>query len=164
VIATRAEIGNREVVSWTQPMLRQNDPELFGFITQEHNGTLKFLAHLQSEPGLSSKGEIGPTVQCCPNHRLIGEAPGCRHFLDRFLSATESEIRFDSMQSEEGGRFYQEDNRNMVIEIDPSVHLEVPETFRWVTLHQLQELGRHSNYLNIQARSLISLLDLGLNQ
>ena len=164
VIATRAEIGNREVVSWTQPMMRQNDAELFGFISQKHTGSLHFLAHLQSEAGLASKGEIGPTVQCCPSHRLIGEAPGCRHFLDMFLSAPKSEIRVDSMQSEEGGRFYQEDNRNMMIEIEPSVRLEVPETFRWVTLHQLQELGRHSNYLNIQARSLISLLDLGLNQ
>ena len=160
VIATKATIGNREVVSWTQPMMQQHESELFGFVTQVRGGVLHFLAHLQSEAGLSSKGEIGPTVQCCPNRSLIGEGPGARQFLDLFLKASPQQIRVDSHQSEEGGRFYREHNRNMVIEIDAKVDLDASATFRWMTLHQLQELGRHPNYLNIQARSLISLLDV----
>ena len=160
VIATEVAIGNREVISWTQPMMQQQHPELFGFLVQRKNGILHFLAQVQPEAGLRSKAEIGPTVQCCPQRELIGEGPHCRHFLDLFTDANPDQIRVDSLQSEEGGRFYQEQNRNMVVELDSVTKLDHPETFRWVTLGQLLSLGRHANYLNIQARSVISLLDV----
>ncbi|MGI5247134.1 NDP-hexose 2,3-dehydratase family protein [Dactylosporangium sp. CA-139066] len=34
--------------------------------------------------------------------------------------------------------------------------LDVPENYRWMTLHQVSDLLEHSNSLNIQARSLLA--------
>ena len=161
VIATHVEIGNREVVSWTQPMMRQNHCELFGFVTQVRLGTLHFLAHLKSEVGLKYKVELGPSVQCCMAEAIVGETPDCRRYLDRFKNVQHStKIHVDVMQSEEGGRFFHEQNRNMVVQIPDDEQLETTDNFRWLTLRQLLNLSKHSNYINIQARSVLSLLDI----
>ncbi len=159
VIATNIEIENREVVNWSQPMMQQNHSELFGFVCQIRNGSLHFLAHLKTEAGLKGKAEIGPTVQCCIAESLIGETPSSRSFLDLFLSDQDVTVHVDTMQSEEGGRFFQEQNRNMVVQIPESRRLDFPDHFRWVTLRQILNLIKYSNYLNIQARSVISLLN-----
>lgn len=61
------------------------------------------------------------------------------------------------MLSEEGGRFYQALSRYMIVETDAEETEEHPE-FRWIAVHQLMELLRHSHYLNVQARSLVTCL------
>lgn len=62
------------------------------------------------------------------------------------------------MQSEEGGRFYHEQNRNMIVEADDSFSEKEPSNFHWMTLQQIGEFLKFNNYLNIQARSLISAI------
>ena len=62
------------------------------------------------------------------------------------------------MQSEEGGRFFREQNRNVVCEVNDAIPDDPPENFIWLTLGQMQEFLRYNNYLNIQVRSLISML------
>ena len=74
------------------------------------------------------------------------------------LMQKKEQIIFDTLQSEEGGRFYKEQNRNIMIEADRDFPLEVPERFTWMTLRQIYQFLRFNNYLNIQARSLISAL------
>jgi oxidase EvaA len=65
------------------------------------------------------------------------------------------------MLSEEGGRFYHISNRYLIVEIheDDALALGQPaDDFRWLTLHQLADLMKHSHYLNVQARSLTACL------
>ena len=67
-------------------------------------------------------------------------------------------VLFDVMQSEEGGRFYQEQNRNIVIEVNED--LEIPRNYIWMTLNQLKTFLQYNNYVNIQTRSIMSSLPL----
>ncbi|MGW2856783.1 NDP-hexose 2,3-dehydratase family protein [Streptomyces sp. NPDC001215] len=62
------------------------------------------------------------------------------------------------MQSEEGGRFHHADNRYVLVEVGDEFPLDVPEEFIWVTEEQLGGLLLHSNYVNIEARTLIAAL------
>jgi oxidase EvaA len=65
------------------------------------------------------------------------------------------------MQSEEGGRFYQEQNRNVIVEAGEDLSIDaIPENYVWVTYEQLLFFLRFNNFLNIQARSLISMIGL----
>jgi oxidase EvaA len=65
------------------------------------------------------------------------------------------------MQSEEGGRFYQEQNRNIIIEAGDDLAVDaIPDNYIWVTYEQLLFFLRFNNFLNIQARSLISMIGL----
>jgi oxidase EvaA len=75
------------------------------------------------------------------------------------LNAKAHQIKFDTFQSEEGGRFFREQNRNLIIEADDDFDKEVPENYIWMTLGQLKLFLKFNNYLNIQARSLISAID-----
>ena len=65
-------------------------------------------------------------------------------------------IIYKAMQSEEGGRFYREQNLNMIIEVGDDFSENVPENFCWITLNQLYTFIKFNNYLNIQARSLLA--------
>jgi len=74
-----------------------------------------------------------------------------------FVREKKGEIIHDSFQSEEGGRFYKEQNRNMIILANDTSE-ELPEKFIWMTLYQLNYFIKFSNILNIQARNLISVI------
>jgi oxidase EvaA len=102
--------------------------------------------------------EIAPTVQCLTgNYRDTKK--GRLPFLEYVLNAKPHQIKFDTFQSEEGGRFFQEQNRNLIIEADDDFDKEVPGNYIWMTLVQLKLFLKFNNYLNIQARSLISAID-----
>jgi oxidase EvaA len=62
------------------------------------------------------------------------------------------------MQSEEGGRFYREQNLNMIVEAPENFPVDVPENFCWMTLAQIYKFIQFNNYLNIQSRSLLSVI------
>jgi len=68
------------------------------------------------------------------------------------------DIIFDTLQSEEGGRFYQEQNRNLLIKVNDDFNESIPSDYCWMTLNQLHSFLKYNNYLNIQARSLISAI------
>ena len=74
------------------------------------------------------------------------------------LNSKQGNVIFDTLQSEEGGRFYREQNRNLIVKVDDTFSNDVPENFTWLTLNQLKKFIVFNNYVNIQARSLISAL------
>jgi oxidase EvaA len=157
VIAVDVEIGNREVVKWSQPMIEPAQEGLCAFVCKEINGLLHFAVQAKLECGNHDIIEFAPTVQCLTgNYRQTKE--GALPFLDYVLTATPEQIVFDTLQSEEGGRFFREQNRNMIVIAGDEVSAELPENYIWMTLNQLHTFLKFNNYLNIQARSLIAAI------
>jgi dTDP-4-dehydro-6-deoxy-alpha-D-glucopyranose 2,3-dehydratase len=157
VIAVDVEIGNREVIKWSQPMIEPAQEGLCAFVCKEINGLLHFAVQAKLECGNHDIIEFAPTVQCLTgNYRQTKE--GALPFLDYVLTATPEQIVFDTLQSEEGGRFFREQNRNMIVIADKEVSVELPENYIWMTLNQLHTFLKFNNYLNIQARSLIAAI------
>jgi dTDP-4-dehydro-6-deoxy-alpha-D-glucopyranose 2,3-dehydratase len=155
VIAAEVEITNREVQQWTQPLIEPLQEGLIAFIVKKLNGVYHFAVQAKLECGNFDILEMAPTVQCLTASYINSrDLP----FLDVVLNAKPEQIRFDTMQSEEGGRFFREQNRNMIIEVDDSFPVQLPENYIWVTLNQLNTFLKFNNYLNIQARSLISAI------
>ncbi|MCB6566926.1 NDP-hexose 2,3-dehydratase family protein, partial [Desulfovibrio desulfuricans] len=63
--------------------------------------------------------------------------------------------------SEEGGRFYHEQNHNVIIEIEKEeVYVSEEDGYFWVDYSTLNQLVQINNCLNIQLRNLISLLEV----
>ncbi len=157
VIAVDVEIGNREVVKWSQPMVEPAQEGLCAFVCKEINGILHFAVQAKLECGNHDVIEFAPTVQCLTgNYRQTKE--GGLPFLDYVLKAKPNQIVFDTLQSEEGGRFFREQNRNMIILAGEDVPVHLPEKYIWMTLNQLYTFLKFNNYLNIQARSLIAAI------
>jgi oxidase EvaA len=156
VIAAHVEISNREVTRWFQPLIRPAQEGIIAFIVKKINGVIHFLVQAKVEAGNLDIVEMAPTVQCITdNYRNVD--PVMRPpFLDYVLAAKPEQIRHSSLQSEEGGRFYQEQNRNLIVEVGDEFDSQVPENYIWMTLHQMKSFIRYNNYLNIQSRSLMS--------
>lgn len=146
---------NREVARWNQPLIKDLNIGLIGFLIKEFDGVLHFLVQAKLEPGNIDKFELCPTVsvsnyqhQMTLEHQIFG--------IQELLNASENEVLVDQLQSEEGGRFYHLQNRNMVVKVD--AELELPENYIWMSLGQIMhflKLGR----LNIEGRSVIACLD-----
>ena len=69
-------------------------------------------------------------------------------------------VKVDVVLSEEGGRFYHEQNRNVIIYIDEDELPEVPDGYIWTDYAALGYMVQINNCLNIQLRNLMSLIDL----
>ncbi len=156
VIAVEVEIGNREVVRWSQPMIEPAQEGICAFVCKELKGVMHFAVQAKLEAGNFDIIEFAPTVQCLTGNYLLqpNEVP----FLEIVLNTPRERVLFDTLQSEEGGRFFREQNRNMLVLAGDEMAEELPDSFIWMTLNQLQNFIRFNNYVNIQARSLIAAL------
>ncbi|GLZ36311.1 NDP-hexose 2,3-dehydratase [Lentzea sp. NBRC 105346] len=157
VIAASVVASNREVRSWTQPLVRPCGMGVVAFLACQVNGTLEVLVQARAEAGTRDVVELGPTVQCIPGNYAHLRPEQRPPYLDLVLGANPSNVRYDVLLSEEGGRFHHAENRYQVIEVSPEVRATpLPPNFRWATLGQLADLIPHSGYLNVEARSLIA--------
>lgn len=158
VIAVNVTISNREVASWCQPLVQPMQDGLCAFIVKKIDGVYHFLVQAKLECGNFDVLELAPTVQCLTGN--VPEDPKSRPaFYDYVVNAPKERILLDALQSEEGGRFYHEQNRNLLVEADDDFPIDLPERYTWMTLGQIYEFLRFNNYLNIQARSIISALN-----
>lgn len=160
VIAVLVEIGNREVKSWTQPLVKAAQEGIIAFLLKKFNGVYHFLVQAKLEAGNFDILEMAPTVQCTTGNYRNVSSDKRPPFLDYVLNMQPEQIKYSAYQSEEGGRFYREQNRNMIIEVDDSFPLEIPDNYIWMTLNQLKQFIKYNNYLNIQARSLLAAIGL----
>ena len=156
IIGVNVTISNREVANWCQPLVRPMQDGLCAFIVKKINGVYHFLVQAKLECGNFDVMELAPTVQCLTDVVTPIDKP---EFYDYVVNANKNQILIDALQSEEGGRFYHEQNRNLLIEADDSFPIEVPSRYTWMTLNQIYDFLRFNNYLNIQARSIISTLN-----
>lgn len=158
VIGVHVEIANREVTNWDQPLVEPVQEGICAFIAKEINGVLHFLVQAKVESGNFDILEMAPTVQCITGSYKNKSSLQNLPYLSHVLEAKQETIIYDTLQSEEGGRFYREQNRNMILLADASFPEETPENYIWMTLNQLKIFNKFNNYLNIQARSLIAAI------
>lgn len=159
IIGVRVNIDNREVTSWCQPLVQPMQQGICAYIIKRINGVLHFLVQAKMECGNYDVLELAPTVQSLTDNFRAYSGTGRADFTDYVLQAKPEQIIYDVLQSEEGGRFYREQNRNMLVLADEDFPEELPERYRWMTLGQIYRFLKFNNYINIQARSLLSALN-----
>ncbi|MEL6177339.1 MAG: NDP-hexose 2,3-dehydratase family protein [Myxococcota bacterium] len=153
VIGVDVRLNHREIAAWQQPLLRQRNKGLVGMILKPIEGVLHMLVRARTEAGNIDLVEVGATVQCVPDRIAPQQEP----FLEWFTELRGT-VRYDVVQSEEGGRFFHDQNRNVALEVGEDFPLNPPPDFIWLTLGQVKHLIQFSNVLNIGARSLMAAL------
>lgn len=157
IIYCDVDINGREVKHWRQPLVAANGNAIIGLICCDDNGVLKFLVHPRSEIGCLDAIELGPTIQQEPSMTVKNDT-----ITDLFynrLSAGKGVIA-DIMLSEEGGRFYQEQNRNIIIQVSREDLKNLPNGYILSDYGTLNLLTQINNCVNIQLRNLLSLLEI----
>jgi oxidase EvaA len=157
VIGVSVENGRREVTAWSQPLLAPCGTGVVAFLAGHFDGVPHILMRAAVEPGFLDVVELGPTLQCSPINYADAPPEQRPPFLDYVCGVTDN-VRYDVVQSEEGGRFYHAECRYMVVECDDPKAVEPHPDFRWMTVRQILSLQRRANYLNIQTRSLVACL------
>lgn len=155
IIGVRIRARDREVSSWDQPIMKQHHSGIVGFVAKEIGGVLHFLVQLKMESGVMDLLEIAPTVQCITDNYTSDDMPP---YTDTLLHRNGSTTLVDAYQSEEGGRFYQEANHNVVLLVDRDFPEAESPFHLWASLRQLKEFSQFNNFINVEARSLLSSL------
>lgn len=151
-------ISGREVSHWDQPLFCALGQATIGLFTRVENGVRQYLVKLSPEIGCFDKIELGPTVHWEPTHYLYHD--DCVEKVFRNYLDLEKNIMTDVLLSEEGGRFYHEQNRNLLIELETNQELELTDEYIWLEYAAINFLIQSNNVCNIQLRNLISLIDL----
>ena len=157
IVFCRLNIEGREVTRWNQPLFAARGQAVFGLICRETEGRYEVLVRVKPEIGCFDAAELGPSVQ---------EEPGRETSRDSVAAAFFEELQnpecvlTDVVLSEEGGRFYHEQNRNVILKVAPDRMDFDPEQYIWVTLGSLNALTQINNCLNIQLRNLLMLLSM----
>lgn len=146
---------NREVSSWTQPMMKQQETGILGLITKKINGMRHYLLYAKYEPGNTHKIQLSPTLQATASNLSLSHGGKKPRFAEYFENPEKAKILTSVVSVEDGGRFYMKTNRNMIVEIPENENLELTDDYIWVTAAQLKNLLKIDNAVNSLVRSII---------
>lgn len=158
VIYCLIEIEGREVKYWEQPLIASNGKAVLGIFTCIDNGMRKYLVKLKHEIGCFDEVELGPTIQMEPSNPRNNLNDIEKLFIKKLKN--NDGILINVILSEEGGRFYHEQNQNSIIEIKKDEIKKLPKEYFWVDYSTLNKMIGFNNCMNIQLRNLLSLLTI----
>lgn len=139
----------REVSNWSQPLFSDQSIGLTGFLMNEK---FELLFQVKAEAGAIHKILLYPTISTSKFNLDSKKL----NFKEYFINPKLNNVLINSMQSEEGGRFYKIVNKNMLVKTENI--LKIPQNFIWLNFFQIYkiiELG----YISIESRSILGLID-----
>ncbi len=149
--------ADREVPSWSQPMLKQEEVGISGVIQQKKGGTMHYLFYAKFEPGNINKVQISPALQVSEGNLSLAHK-GKRPRLAEYFDGTKGRLVESVTGVEDGGRFYHKVNRSMLVEVNETEEVPVTEDYIWLTLPQIEKLLRVDTTVNSLARNVCALL------
>ncbi len=147
------EVGPK---GWTQPIIAKNPGGILGLLMKKVNDIPHYLVQAKAEPGNIGKLQISPTLQATTSNLLKEHGGSKPLFAKYFDEPDEGKIIYAKWQSEDGGRFLQKSNYNMIVEIDEEI--EFPDSFIWMTLFQIKKMLQIENMISPHIRGIISVL------
>lgn len=158
VIGVDVESCEREVSIWNQPILDNPGSGIIGLLTKVENGQRYFLLQAKAEPGNRTVVQIGPTVQFTPGN-YIGNTKLPKPFLfEEFCHPEVFPRLHESVQSEEGARFYKEAHIHRILSLPQGSILDIPPEYHWISMSALHFFISMGETVNSCARSVLSLM------
>lgn len=149
---------SREVSSWTQPIMKQQECGILGIIAKKINGIRHYLLYAKYEPGNLHKLQLSPTLQATESNLSLVHGGKRPRFAEYFEGGGKGKILTSVVSVEDGGRFYLKTNRNIIVEVDEREELDITNDYIWVTSAQLKKLLKVDNVVNSLVRSIIGSL------
>lgn len=153
-------IEGREKTEWKQPLFKAEGSALFGTIVRKNpnTGELELLMNIKEEVGAKDFFIFAPFIQKEASEPFSIHNGMEKYFYNRLEN--KKNLLSDVVLSEEGGRFFQEQNRNVIVWLDKDI--ETPEGSYWANFATISSLIRRQDpVVNIQMRNLFSLVGGG---
>ena len=161
IIGINVITKSREVTYWNQPIIQHSGTHFAGFIIKNINSTMHYLVRFIVEPGYKT-GSITSTVKTSNiiNYKKNNNLSTKSKFLLKkyFFSNRKSIIKYDTLQSHEGGRFYKSQIRYMVVKIESTENIKLEKDYKWISQNQMINLIK-KGALDIEARLCFACLN-----
>ena len=149
----------REVKAWDQPILNQKHGGILAIISRERSdGVIQFLLFARREPG-------DKDLKLCPSFSAtqsnINRAHGGKKtpLSGIVLKKTKKNIIGATIHYEEGARFWQKPNKNLLIKISNKDAKKIKnENFIWLTLSQIKKLNQKPGIINPFVKTILFMI------
>lgn len=147
----QVEAKTREVTAWPQPLMCAANQGVVVLVIRKNEDRFEFLITIDNEFGTTGEKTILPSYMIYPgdNHKELKDV------------FTKGKKIAEAIQSEEGGRFYLNENIYQVYETIEEIDIDSNQ--RWVSRDIFKSLLKSSNKVSIQMRCAASLVLKELN-
>ena len=147
--------GAAGVSDVNQPLIDQPEVGILGMLVRRDNGTPHLLVQAKAEPGNIGFVQAAPTVQATESNYLRRHHGRATALLEHFRDAPKARVLSDSLQSEQGTRFLDKYNRNMVVAVDGE-SIDEFAALRWAPFTEILPLLLQDFQINTDARSVLA--------
>ena len=155
VAGKKIEVVGREVSRWSQPFIQPINKGVNAIFVDWKYEKLRCLIQFKGEWGLEDGVGIGPTIQTSN----AVKKDKSESVVYEELEKKHNNILFDALQSEEGGRFYREENRNVILETDlDELRKGIGDNYMILDYEDIISLTKKGGIINVQLRSLMACL------
>jgi dTDP-4-dehydro-6-deoxy-alpha-D-glucopyranose 2,3-dehydratase len=154
----RVSTPSREVQGWSQPILVNPEVGVIGLLVKKVAGELYFLLQAKAEPGNRTAVQLGPTVQFTPGNYVGNEKLAKPFLFDEFNGNGRFRVLSESLQAEEGARFFHETHRHRVLELAEGETLSHPAEYHWLSAAEVAFFLNLGDQVNSCARSVLTCL------
>jgi dTDP-4-dehydro-6-deoxy-alpha-D-glucopyranose 2,3-dehydratase len=159
-VRVRSAPGLREISGWDQPIFTQSDGGILALLCRETPGQgVEFLLQAKADPGNIGYLQFCPTIQSTwENIRGLKDAK--RAPFAECLDASENiRVIYKSKHNEEGSRFWQKSNENMILFVEDTSRLAIHDsTYRWASLSQIKQMMLLDNIVGPYVRTVLAPL------
>lgn len=145
-------------VLWDQPIIDQPEVGILGILCKKIDGILYFLMQAKAEPGNINTYQISPSVQATRSNYTLAHGGKKTLYLEYFNGGKPARVVYYQYQSEQGARFLEKRNRNIIVFDESETLVALSPNHKWLTLGQIKSLMEHDNTVNMDSRSVISLI------
>jgi oxidase EvaA len=152
--------GLREISGWDQPILTQSDGGVLALLCRETpRRGIEFLLQAKADPGNIGYLQFCPTIQSTWEN-IRGLKGAKRAPFAECLDASDNiRVIYRSKHNEEGSRFWQKSNENMILFVEDASRLTINESaYRWASLFQIKQMTLLDNVVGPYVRTVIAPL------
>ena len=150
---------DREVLSWTQPLMKQEECGILGILCQNKNGVRHYLLWAKYEPGSIVRHQLSPCIQATLSNldRVHGgKKPMFAEYFEP--GAVKGKTIFSVEHVEDPGRFYLKTNKCVLVEVPEHEEVSITDDFVWLTLPQVKKFLKMDKIMNSFARAIFGNL------
>ena len=152
--------GDREVRSWSQPILTQKHGGVLAFISRQTKkyGT-EFLIDARIEPGDDSIIKISPSFQATQSNMNRAHGGKRPKFYDIVMQQKGAKLIYYTIHNEEGARFWKKSNWNVIVKLNNPFDKRIKgDNYKCASLSQIKKLALKNRYVNPFVKTILFIL------
>ena len=159
-VRVKSAPGVREIAGWDQPIFTQSEGGVLALLCRETAAKgIEFLLQAKADPGNVGYLQFCPTIQSTWEN-IRGLKGARRAAFAECLDPSENiRVIYRSKHNEEGSRFWQKSNENMILFVRDASQLTFDSlTYRWASLSQIKQMMLLDNIVGPYVRTVVAPL------